>query len=125
MIDAALAELTRSWAPGPRAPAVGRARPATTAPTPPAGRFTGRSGRRATQASATGPATPGIGLHTPADVHHGRAQAIAAARAGVLHLAHAAQPRTARPQGAQPPKLPDTVWINKPPADDHPEETTH
>jgi len=34
----------------------------------------------------------GIGLHTPADVHHGRADAIRAARAGVLTQAYATNP---------------------------------
>ncbi len=67
----------------------------------------------------------GIGLHTPADVHYGRAQAIAAARAGVLDRAYAANPERFVRKPPQPPKLPDTAWINKPPADDQPEETTH
>jgi putative transposase len=55
----------------------------------------------------------GLGLHTPADVHYGRASAVRAARAGVLTAACAAHPeRFARPP--RPPKLPAASWINRP-----------
>jgi putative transposase len=55
----------------------------------------------------------GLGLHTAADVHHGRASAVRAARAQVLTAAWAAHPeRFARPP--QPPRLPEISWINQP-----------
>lgn len=55
----------------------------------------------------------GIGLHTPASVHHGTATEIRALRAEVLTTAHARHPhRFQRPP--QPPKLPTAVWINRP-----------
>jgi putative transposase len=56
----------------------------------------------------------GIGLHTPADVHYGRAQAIREARGRVLDAAHQAHPERFVRKAPEPPKLPDTVWINKP-----------
>jgi putative transposase len=56
----------------------------------------------------------GIGLHTPADVHYGRAHAIREARGRVLDAAHAAHPERFVRKHPEPPKLPDTVWINKP-----------
>lgn len=56
----------------------------------------------------------GIGLHTPADVHYGRAPAIRQARAHVLTAAHAAHPERFVNKHPEPPKLPGTVWINKP-----------
>jgi len=56
----------------------------------------------------------GLGLHTPADVHHGRAQAVQAARAGVLAAACAAHPERFARQPPQPPKLPAASWINQP-----------
>ena len=56
----------------------------------------------------------GIGLLIPADVHHGRAAQITAARGAVLGKAYAAHPeRFVRKQPA-PPRLPDAAWINKP-----------
>ena len=61
----------------------------------------------------------GIGLHTPADVHHGRHHTIHANRADTLAAARAAHPE--RFSANQPlPKileLPEQVWINKPKAD--------
>jgi len=55
----------------------------------------------------------GIALHTPADVHLGRAQAVRAARQAVLDAAYAARPdRFHRPP--QAPSLPAETWINKP-----------
>lgn len=56
----------------------------------------------------------GIGLHTPADVHYGRAPAIRAARGRVLDAAHLAHPERFVHKAPEPPKLPGTVWINKP-----------
>ena len=66
----------------------------------------------------------GIGLHTPADVHYGRAEAIRTARAGVLDLAYAAHPERFVRKPPEPPALPEAAWINKPPRDDHPQATT-
>ncbi|MFF5182160.1 IS3 family transposase, partial [Micromonospora sp. NPDC000316] len=58
----------------------------------------------------------GIGLHTPADVHHGRHHTVRAHREDTLAAA-----RTAHPErfGTTPPlpkilDLPEQVWINKP-----------
>ena len=55
----------------------------------------------------------GLGLHTAADVHYGRAQAVQAARAEVLAVASAAHPERFARQ-PQPPKLPAISWINQP-----------
>ena len=55
----------------------------------------------------------GIGLHTPADVHHGRAPTIRAQRQTVLDAAYTARPeRFRRPPTA--PRIPETTWINPP-----------
>ncbi|MQB01992.1 MAG: hypothetical protein GEU78_17305 [Actinobacteria bacterium] len=56
----------------------------------------------------------GIGLHTPADVHHGRAHAIREARGRVLDTAYLANPERFVRKAPEPPKLPGVVWINKP-----------
>ena len=55
-----------------------------------------------------------LGLHTPADVHHGRAQAVRAARATVLAAAHATHPERFASRPPAPPKLPAASWINRP-----------
>jgi putative transposase len=56
----------------------------------------------------------GLGLHTAADVHHGRAAAVRAVRAQVLDAAYHAHPeRFVRKQPALP-KLPGASWINPP-----------
>lgn len=55
----------------------------------------------------------GIGLHTPADVHHGRAPAVRARRQHVLDAAYNAHPeRFRRPPTA--PRIPEATWINRP-----------
>jgi len=55
----------------------------------------------------------GIALHTPADVHFGRAEEVRTARQGVLDAAYAARPdRFQRPPSA--PRLPAEAWINRP-----------
>jgi putative transposase len=56
----------------------------------------------------------GIGLHTPADVHYGRAHAVREARADILDAAYLANPERFVRKPPEPPKLPGTVWINKP-----------
>jgi putative transposase len=56
----------------------------------------------------------GIGLLTPADVHHGRAEQIITARAAVLDGAYAAHPERFVHKPPTPPRLPEQVWINKP-----------
>jgi putative transposase len=56
----------------------------------------------------------GIGLHTPADVHHGRAHATREARSQVLDAAYLANPERFVRKPPEPPRLPGTVWINKP-----------
>ena len=56
----------------------------------------------------------GLGLHTAADIHHGRAPAVQAARAEVLTAAYAAHPERFVRQPPAPPRLPTTSWINRP-----------
>lgn len=56
----------------------------------------------------------GLGLQTPADVHHGRAQQRLADRAAVLAAAHAAHPERFVRGAPHPAALPTAVWINKP-----------
>jgi putative transposase len=67
----------------------------------------------------------GIGLHTPADVHYGRADAVRAARADVLDLAYKTNPERFVRKPPEPPKLPTAAWINKPPDPEDPHDTTH
>ncbi|HLK73764.1 MAG TPA: IS3 family transposase [Streptosporangiaceae bacterium] len=57
----------------------------------------------------------GLGLHTAADVHHGRAAAVRAGRAQVLDAAYHAHPERFVRKPPAPPKLPGTSWINPPP----------
>jgi putative transposase len=66
----------------------------------------------------------GLGLHTPADVHHGRAGAVRTARANVLDTAYATHPERFVRKPPEPPKLPPAAWINKPPDDQTPEKDT-
>ncbi|TFB75008.1 hypothetical protein E3O06_06640 [Cryobacterium glaciale] len=56
----------------------------------------------------------GIGMHTPFNVHHGRAPAIQHARARVLTTAYTAHPERFVRQHPQPPTFPTTTWINEP-----------
>jgi len=56
----------------------------------------------------------GIGLMTPAAVHHGHAQALHAERQQVLAAAYAAKPERFVRGVPQPPTLPSGAWINKP-----------
>jgi putative transposase len=63
----------------------------------------------------------GLGLHTPADVHYGTADAVRDKRAGVLNDAYTAHPERFVRKPPEPPKPPTRSWINKP---DDTEETT-
>jgi putative transposase len=56
----------------------------------------------------------GLGLLTPADVHHGLAEQRVAARATVLATAYAAHPERFPAGPPAPAALPTTVWINPP-----------
>ena len=56
----------------------------------------------------------GLGLLTPADVHHGQAEQRVAARATVLAAAYAAHPERFPAGAPQPRALPGEVWINPP-----------
>ncbi|BCJ64808.1 hypothetical protein GCM10009779_66250 [Polymorphospora rubra] len=58
----------------------------------------------------------GIGLHTPADVHHGRHHTVRAAREDTLTAARAANPERFGTSRLLPKilDLPAQVWINKP-----------
>lgn len=58
----------------------------------------------------------GIGLHTPADVHHGHAPTVAAQRSATLAEARRANPERFGPIDPAPKilELPAAAWINKP-----------
>jgi len=56
----------------------------------------------------------GLGLHTPADVHYGTAEAVRDKRAGVLNAAFAAHPERFIRKPPEPPKLHTETWINQP-----------
>ena len=56
----------------------------------------------------------GIGLMTPAAVHHGQAERMHAERAHVLEAAHAANPERFVRGVPMLPTLPTAAWINKP-----------
>jgi len=56
----------------------------------------------------------GIGLMTPATVHHGLAEQTHAARRTVLDAAYAARPERFVRRPPRPPALPIAAWINKP-----------
>ena len=59
----------------------------------------------------------GIGFHTPADVHYGRAELVRSRRAEVLSAAYASHPERFVRQHPVPPALPEAAWINKPEGD--------
>ena len=56
----------------------------------------------------------GIGLMTPAAVHHGQAHQLHTARTRVLQDAYTATPERFVRRAPAPPKLPTATWINKP-----------
>ena len=56
----------------------------------------------------------GIGLMTPAAVHHGHAERLLAARVAVLDAAFARNPERFVHKPPVPPELPTAAWINKP-----------
>jgi putative transposase len=56
----------------------------------------------------------GIGFHTPAAVHFGRAEGIHLERARVLQTAYTAHPERFIRHPPVPPLLPGVAWINKP-----------
>jgi putative transposase len=56
----------------------------------------------------------GIGFHTPADVHYGRAALVRHQRAVVLDAAYLEHPERFVRKPPQPPALPTAVWINEP-----------
>ena len=56
----------------------------------------------------------GIGLHTPASVHHGTAHQIRALRQHTLDGAYAAHPDRFGHRRPRPPQLPTQAWINQP-----------
>jgi putative transposase len=55
-----------------------------------------------------------LGLLTPSDVHHGRAEQRVAARATTLAAAYAIHPERFTRGLPQPPACPTDVWINPP-----------
>ena len=56
----------------------------------------------------------GLGLHTTADIHYGRALAVQAARADILAAAYAAHPERFVRKPPTPPDIPNGSWINPP-----------
>jgi putative transposase len=56
----------------------------------------------------------GIGWHTPADVHHGRAGLVREQRAVTLDRAYQLHPERFVRRPPTPPPLPSAAWINKP-----------
>ena len=56
----------------------------------------------------------GIGLMTPATVHHGQAEQTHAARGSVLDAAYASRPERFVRRPPRPPALPTAAWINRP-----------
>ena len=56
----------------------------------------------------------GIGLHTPASVHHGTAAQVREQRAATLNAAYDANPTRFRHRRPEPPRLPESAWINQP-----------
>ncbi|MCW2616850.1 MAG: transposase [Frankiales bacterium] len=56
----------------------------------------------------------GIGLHTPASVHHGTAVEVRQQRRATLHAAYAANPARFRHRRPEPPQPPVSAWINQP-----------
>jgi putative transposase len=56
----------------------------------------------------------GLGLHTAADIHYGRAPAVQAARARVLTTAWTAHPERFVRKPPTPPGIPAISWINRP-----------
>ena len=56
----------------------------------------------------------GIGLHTPASVHHGTAAEVRVLRQATLDAAYAAHPHRFGHRRPEPPKLPVEAWINQP-----------
>ncbi len=56
----------------------------------------------------------GLGLHTPADVHHGHAHAVREHRALVLNAAYRAHPERFVSKPPEPPEIPASSWINPP-----------
>jgi putative transposase len=55
-----------------------------------------------------------LGWMTPADVHHGRVEALREQRASVLDAAYHLHPERFVLRPPAPPALPTTVWINRP-----------
>ena len=56
----------------------------------------------------------GLGLHTPADIHFGRAPLLQLQRARILEAAYAAHPERFVRQLPLAPRLPGPAWINRP-----------
>jgi putative transposase len=61
----------------------------------------------------------GIGFHTPADVHYGRAEFVRTRRGEVLDAAYAVHPERFVAKPPTPPELPTVAWINEPPEEDN------
>jgi putative transposase len=66
----------------------------------------------------------GIGLMTPATVHHGKVEAVTQLREVVLSEAFMAHPERFVRGMPQPPVVPEAAWINKPKIDSSESETS-
>jgi putative transposase len=64
-------------------------------------------------------------MHTPFDVHHGNAGRVREARAHTLTAAYAANPERFVRKPPEPPALPGTTWINRPPEHTPANSTIH
>src|SRR5437870_4401801 len=67
----------------------------------------------------------GLGLLTPADVHHGLAEQRVAARAAVLTAAYAVHPERFPAGLPHPPARPVELWINPPETENNPPFVAH
>lgn len=67
----------------------------------------------------------GIGMHTPFDVHHGRAAAVQEHRGQVLTAAYAAHPERFVRRPPVPLEMPASAWINRPLPQEQPTEPTN
>jgi putative transposase len=56
----------------------------------------------------------GIGVHTPASVHHATHHRVRALRQQTLNAAYTAHPERFGNRRPQPPKIPTEAWINQP-----------
>lgn len=98
-------------APGNLVPMPARSSPARSAPS----RTHACSAPSSTAGHNTEHRHSGIAMHTPFDVHYGRAAAVQDQRACVLTSAYTARPERFVRHPPVPLAVPETAWINPPP----------